>query len=431
MRILFIEDDAIMQLQFGDFLKRFGKVTFASNKAEAEEILEQQYFEIAFIDLDLGEDKLIGLELLEKAKKKVQSRYLLTSHDDDSIIKRAFENKATGFFTKNVDYHQLKQEVEFVLIETQWDQNQNLFFKQFPTANQTLKQQIEQLIKSPSLLSLNLYLSGETGVGKTFLVKALCKTLFPHKKLFNLNLSEIPVNLLESELFGHAEGSFTGAIKSRIGLLEEANNQIIFLDEIATLPIEIQGRLLKVLEEKRFKPVGSNQEVRSEFLLITASCEDLQEKIKNGSFREDFFYRLNGHHLHIPSLRERKEDIPLIAKAWMATSPRKVDFSKALLESLKSKKWPGNTRELIYHLKKVCYLGKSHFIDQNSELALIGSEVVSTKADEIEKLGLQGYLAKLERHIFKTYAQKHHYKVNQICRELKLSKAVYYRLARS
>lgn len=431
MRILLIEDDAIMQLQFGNFLKSFGSVTYASNKTEAIEILSHQFFEIAFIDLDLGEDQLIGFELLEMAQKNIPRRYLLTSHDNEKIISKAFEKKATGFFTKNVDYHLLRQEIEFVLIECQWDINQNKFFKIFPTNDFSLKKQIKMLIKTPSLFNLNLYLSGETGVGKTFLVKNLCQTLFPHKKLFNLNLSEIPRNLLESELFGHTQGSFTGAHKKRIGLLEEANNQILFLDEIATLPCDIQGRLLKVLEEKRFRPIGSNQEVQSSFTLITASCENLLEKIKRGSFRKDLYYRLNGHHLHIPSLSERKNDIPLIIKAWMANSPRKINLSKTLISSFVHKRWPGNTRELIHCLKKLSYLGQDHFsapLQITNKQSFTQHEMVN---EDVLELGLQGYLAKLEKKIFQTYAQKNQYRVNQICRELKLSKAVYYRLART
>lgn len=434
MRIFLLEDDPIMQLQFSNLLQAHGKVTVASNYEEAKSLLTSHFFEIAFLDINIGHEKYTGLNLLQQASKNAKLTYYLTSQDDEKTIRHALSQKVTGFFSKNSELGQLKREITCSLLEAKADTNQHYFFQKFPTHSSRLKSDLLQIISHPSLLNLNLFISGETGTGKTYLAKTLCQQLYPNLKFFNLNLSEIPSNLLESELFGHQAGSFTGADKNREGLLAEANGHILFLDEIGSIPLEVQVKLLKVLEEKQFRPIGSNQYQKSEFILICATCEDLKQKMEQGSFREDLYFRIAGHSIHLPSLRQRKQDIPLIIESWHAQSSRKMVLQESLIQSLTRRPWSGNTRELIQHLRKLSYL-KSFPSSISEPPTLSDSPDESAIAIEIsesiiEQEGLGRYIQKIEREIFQKYQKMHHYKVNQICRKLKLSKAVYYRLAK-
>lgn len=436
MRILLIEDDPIISMQMNDLLAKNGKVTIASSYEEAIDILSHQFFEIAFVDVNLGHSEYTGVNLLKHARSKVQKIYMLTSQDDELTVSRSLNKQADGFLSKNTDIKILRQEITNLIIGANSDKNLHQIFQKFPTNTASLKKHIQQLANSPSLFHLNLLFTGETGTGKTHLARTLCQVIFPELKFINLNLAEIAPNLIESELFGHVAGSFTGATKEHKGIFHEAKGQILFLDEIGSLPVESQVKLLKVIEEKRFKPVGSEHYQNCDFILITATCEDLELKIKNGDFREDFYFRIAGHHIHLPSLQQRKQDIEIIVKAWERQSPLKLNIDSKFIESLSHRHWPGNTRELFQFLRKRAYLGKTQCHD--SERGLKAEKPESNtdnnndwNLQEVEKLGLKNYVQQIEYEIFNTYLKKHHNKVNQICRKLKLSKAVYYRLAKA
>ena len=211
----------------------------------------------------------------------------------------------------------------------------------------------------------SVMLMGETGTGKELIAKAIhAKSRRAHLPFIAINCGAIPDSLLESELFGHQKGAFTGAAHGRKGYLEVVNGGTLFLDEVGEISPKMQVDLLRVLEDKKIIPIGSRQAIDVDFRLITATCSNLKEHISNGSLREDFYYRIDVIRIDIPPLRERKEDIPLLVEHFLDKfryeTPKKVDSVTQEAENiLKTYSWPGNVRELENAIERAVVLSKS------------------------------------------------------------------------
>jgi len=207
-------------------------------------------------------------------------------------------------------------------------------------------------------------ISGESGTGKELVATSLFEHSFRRDKPFiKLNCVAIPEGLLESELFGHEKGSFTGATSQKIGKFELANGGTIFLDEIGDMPLATQAKLLRVLQEKEFERVGGNQTIRVDVRFIAATNKNLMEMVKQGTFREDLYYRLNVFSIYLPSLRERKEDIPLLTDHFLEGMENPVKLSPQSLQILTTYSWPGNIRELQNTLERAAVLTDTGMID--------------------------------------------------------------------
>jgi transcriptional regulator with GAF, ATPase, and Fis domain len=215
---------------------------------------------------------------------------------------------------------------------------------------------------------LTVLVLGESGVGKELVARGIHR----HGRRANqpfvaVNCAAIPENLLESELFGHERGAFTGAMDRRIGRLEAAAGGTLFLDEIGDLPLPLQGKLLRVLQERTFERVGSNQAIPLQARIITATNRDLEGDVELGRFREDLFHRLNLATLRIPPLRKRREDIPLLARYFLSQANRELhkhldDIEQAALDSLMGYDWPGNVRELEHLLKRSALVARGSIL---------------------------------------------------------------------
>ena len=225
--------------------------------------------------------------------------------------------------------------------------------------------QIENVAKYFS----TVLITGETGSGKELVAQAI-QTLSPvrNHKLITCDCASLPENLFESELFGYVKGAFTGADRDKKGLFEEAHEGIIFLDEIGEIPPAIQGKLLRVLELKQFRPLGSNLEKKVEARVIAATNQNLEERVKNGIFREDLFHRLNKVEIHLPPLRDRTEDIPLLIRNFLAKYSQKFEkpikgVSREVQKFFQVYSWPGNVRELQNSIESACIACQREFID--------------------------------------------------------------------
>ena len=210
-----------------------------------------------------------------------------------------------------------------------------------------------------------ILISGESGSGKELIAKAIHE-YSPRrlKELIPINCGAIPENLLESELFGHEKGSFTGAIARRAGRFEQADGGTLFLDEIGDMPLSIQVKLLRVLQDGTFSRVGSNETMTSDVRIVTATHKDLAAEVAAGRFREDLYYRLNVVEIRIPPLRDRKEDIPLLAEYFLQKITRKngmarIRLSQEGITALQQHHWPGNVRELENTIARACALASS------------------------------------------------------------------------
>ena len=246
-----------------------------------------------------------------------------------------------------------------------------------PTLLEVLRR-VDQV--APTDSSVLIY--GETGTGKELIARAIHdRSTRKNRPLVKVNCSAISAGLVESELFGHVKGAFTGAFERRVGRFELADGGTIFLDEVGELPLETQVKLLRVLQEREFEPVGSNRSVRVDVRIIAATNRDLQESIRAGSFRSDLYYRLNVFPLEVPPLRDRSSDIPQLAMFFLSRYARNlgkkmVGISASATERLKKYLWPGNVRELQNVIERALILSRGPFLELDSDLAVSGPEVL-------------------------------------------------------
>ena len=263
--------------------------------------------------------------------------------------------------------------------------------------NGTTMKKIFELVSKVTESDSSVLILGETGTGKELIARAIHNSsLRKDKVMIKVNCATLPANLIESELFGHERGSFTGATEKRIGKFELANNSTLFLDEVGELPLDLQVKLLRVLQEKEIERVGGRTTIKTNVRIIAATNRDLQKEVQMGSFRSDLFFRLNVFPINIPSLRERKEDIPLLATHFLNKHSKKtmksnMSFSTKVLRELVAYDWPGNVRELEHLVERSILLSNGRVIEQvylpvanSDEDSLLPGGGIKT-IDEIER----------------------------------------------
>ena len=431
LSILVVEDDELSRLNLVTRLKNIGLVAEASNAKEARLLMEMRKFDLAFFDLDLEVD-LIGLELVKEAIEKNIHPIVLSGREEEEIITHAYENGCSDFLSKPFT----KDSIDFVIRKIELSSTKNANLKKleefFLTTDESLKQQltiIEQAIHS----SQPLLITGETGTGKTFLAKYVHQLIDESKPFVHLNCAEVTESLIESELFGHEKGAFTGALKNKKGLLELADGGTLFLDEIATLSTNMQKKLLKAIEEKVFYPVGSEKPVKSHFRLISATCEDLSSKIESGEFRQDFYFRIEGFNVRLKSLRERKQDILSIANYFLRRGDRKIILSPEVKDVFINHNWPGNVREMerIIEILRTRSTGLIKLQDLNGLFTSSNRASKNTKAidlDLVKSMGLNAYIEMIENQIVEQVLADNSDKVRKTMADLKLSNNSFYRI---
>ena len=443
IQILIVEDDPILLQYSTTLLNKYGRTFRAQTKEQALKILAEHEINLALIDLNLtpNSEQYEGLDLIKSCVKYGIQTAVLTSHSSPDIIEKAFQYGCHYYFSKDNLVEHLENSIKLIITSLGFQNMESFFQKSYMTQDEELKRNIEFFINSYSNTKHNVLLTGDSGVGKTHLVSTVHEHCSPDKPFVSKNLNEISNNLFESELFGHKKGSFTGADSDKKGLLEVANGGTLFLDEIGVLPKKLQQKLLKVIDEKRFTPVGSTKEIHVDFKLITATCDNLQEKIASGEFRLDFYFRINGSQLHIPSLSERKSDIGLLIETYIKKSSQKIVFDKECKTILCEYSWPGNVRELYSLLDKLIFTSigmvtkdklPSHIRENiTPEHVEDTPELLTLKQrDIINEFGLPELVKQIEMEAFKISFIKLGDKVNKVADDLKISKSVYYRIAK-
>ncbi|MDY0041309.1 MAG: sigma-54 dependent transcriptional regulator [Desulforhabdus sp.] len=299
-------------------------------------------------------------ELIVKAVKEGAFDFLSRPFSAEKInltIERALENRG---LKNEIDYLRRKQDIVYD-------------FDQIISVSPSM-QQVVKTVKKFASTDSTILITGETGTGKSFLSGAIHFNSARRKKPFiNINCANIHETLLESELFGHEKGSFTGASKTRIGRLEQGNGGTVFLDEIGEMSIPLQSKFLRVLESKRFERLGGNQTIYSDVRIIAATNKMLEEEVTVGRFREDLYYRINVLRVHLPPLRERKECIEHLAQALLektcSSLHKKIEgFSPEVLSLLKSYSWPGNIRQLANTIERAAILEDRSVITKENVL---------------------------------------------------------------
>jgi two-component system response regulator PilR (NtrC family) len=359
---IIVADDEQSMREFLDImLKKEGyKVSLASNGEEVLKLIDKDLFDLVLMDIRMP--KLDGISALKniKALSPETIVIMITAYASINTAIQAMKDGAYHYITKPFNNEEIKLIIKNALEKGNL-QKENLLLKQVVRDRYHFGNIIGQSPKMLGLYNLlekvsptktNILITGESGTGKELVSKAIHYNSPRKEKPFvTLNCGAIPEPLIESELFGHMKGAFTDAIATKKGLFEVANEGTLFLDEISELPLSMQVKLLRVLQEREFKRVGGTEDIRVDIRIISATNKDLEEEVKEKRFREDLFYRLNVIQIILPPLREKKEDIPLFATYFLNKYSKELNkpisrISPEALRILLHYDYPGNVREL-------------------------------------------------------------------------------------
>ncbi len=368
-KILIVDDDDGFLNIYKRILKHKNYFVYTSNDVkEALEIVKKNEVDIVISDMYMP--NLNGIDLIKKIKQlspKIEIILVTANASIDNAIE-AIKEGAYTYIQKPVNVEELllniKKIEELISIkdENKFLKNELLNTNEPFIGNSKSIMEIKSLIKKVAKSDSSILITGESGTGKELVAKSIHINSYRNEgNLVKVNCSALSEGIIESELFGHEKGSFTGAISNKIGRFEIANNGSLFIDEIGELPQRIQVKLLRVLQEKEFERVGGTKVIKTNFRLISATNKNLLEEIEKGNFREDLYYRLNVIPIVIPPLRERKEDIEELVKYFTCEFAKEVNkneikFTEEAIEMLAVYNWPGNIRELKNVIERMIVL---------------------------------------------------------------------------
>lgn len=376
-RILVIDDESSIRELLRDFLtsKDFEVVTAAGGEAGLN-LLRTEKCDLLFLDLMMP--GLNGIEVLrEIAAEKIETTaIMMTAHASVPTAVEAMKLGAFDYITKpfvlDDVYMAVKRALALSRLQEENSRLKKELRKKFSThkiiGNSAPIQEVIKFIEKIADTDSTVLVTGESGTGKELVAKTIhynsSRSRFP---LVPLNCAAIPKDILESELFGHEKGAFTGAVNTRIGRFELANNGTLFLDEIGELAPSLQVKLLRVLQEKEFERVGGIKTIKVDVRIIAATNRDLEKAVKEGLFREDLYYRLNVIPIHLPPLRKMKEDVPLLTEHFIADIAKRKKkeppkISQDALYYLTEYKWPGNVRELENLIERLIILKEGDMV---------------------------------------------------------------------
>ena len=443
-RILVVDDEASLREVLTIMLQREGyDVETAADGAQAQALLRESDFDLIISDIKMP--KVSGLKLLRFVREHAPETMMImiTAFSTSEEAVEAMKLGAFDYITKPFRNDEIRLIVRNALERRILRQeNQSLrqeLIQRYSFANMVGKsapmQQVYELIGKVAPSRANVLVTGESGTGKELVAKAIHFNSPRRDHSFvPVNCGAIPETLLESELFGHEKGAFTGASGQKIGLFEVANNGTLFLDEIGELPQSMQVKLLRVLQEREFRRVGGTRDVAIDVRLIAATNKDLAAETKEGRFREDLYYRLNVIHIPLPSLRERPEDIPLlISHFYQSQAGHDVKVSEAALRLLLDYPWPGNIRELHNVLERCLVLGSSESIGVDCLPPQVRGALAGTPAHELPEggLDLDAYLGAIERELLLKALERSNNVRTRAAELLKMSfRSIRYRLAK-
>ncbi len=380
-KILIVDDDELICSSLKKVLNGFGYL--ADSLQNAENTIETiDAFQPDLVLLDIHLDKTNGVEVLKEIQKKFRNLtvIMITGYSDVQLAVNAIKSGAYDFLLKPLDIDQLKNVLDkvFEKIALKYEVQKlstmlknDSITRDFFGKSRKIQEILSIAEKYASSPDTTILIEGESGTGKEGLAKYIHQVSSRSSRSFiEINCSAIPKELAESELFGHEKGAFTGAAQTKLGKFELANGGTILLDEIAELSHELQAKLLRVLQDKKFYRVGGEKEINVDVRVLAATNKNLEEEISKGNFREDLFYRLNVVKIHMPPLRERKEDIPVLAYSFLKEFSVKLNkditgIESKALEELTNYSWKGNIRELRNIIERAALLTEGNEIKEH------------------------------------------------------------------
>ncbi len=382
--ILIVDDESGIRKNILLGFKRFGyEIIDAACASEAIDLIKNNCVDIVITDVCMpqhpeGEiDDRCGLNLLKKIKKISANSYVIvmTAHGSIENAVEAMKDGAFDYLPKPFSMEEIRIKVDKALAQIKIV-NENKYLREqmkdhegtIIGSSQAIKE-VWKAVHDVAKTDVPVFIHGESGVGKELVARAIHDNSQRKNNIFmSVNLAAIPVNLIGSELFGHEKGAFTDAVAQRAGRFEAADGGSLFLDEIGEIDLNLQIKLLRVLQEQSFERIGGNTTVKTNVRIIAATNANLQDKIKKGEFRNDLFFRINVFPIHIPPLRQRKEDVPELANHFIHKYEKKI--SKAVkgimpnaLTTLMESDWPGNIRELENVVQRMMIRSKGDYLD--------------------------------------------------------------------
>ncbi len=405
--ILIIEDDVAFATMLKTFFeKRDYKVATSFTAGEAFKKLEAQPFDIILTDVRLPDQD--GLEVLFEVNEKYPSTQVIvmTNYAEINMAVKAMKNGAFDYVSKPFQPESILQTIDNALnqragslTKSKSEEKEVISLKKSkPKADPTKEfvrgvsdaaRKLNDYIDLVAPTNMSVLIMGESGTGKEQVAKSIHdKSKRKGAPFIAVDCGAIPKEIASSEFFGHIKGSFTGAIQNKTGHFEAANGGTLFLDEIGNLGYDLQVQLLRALQERKIKPVGSNVEINVDIRVVTATNEDLAKAVREGNFREDLYHRLNEFSIQVPALRERREDLMLFAENFLDQANNELEkevvgFSDEAIEAFQKYSWPGNLRELKNMVKRAVLLTQ----DSTIPLKVLPYEVAHTPNEE-EDYGL-------------------------------------------
>jgi DNA-binding NtrC family response regulator len=407
-KILIVDDDKDMRDILSNLISSDGyKAITASNGRKA--LIKTRAHSPDLVLLDVRLPEIDGLKVLEEIKKMDKNIpiIMLTAYEDVKSAVQAMKSGAFDYITKPFDNEEmalnikralqtryLYREVENLRRRLEEKTDRARFMGESPRIKQVLNQ-----VKLIAPTNMTVIIQGESGTGKELIARMIHEESLRHDKPFiAVDCGTLPENLVESELFGYEKGAFTGADKRKEGSFESANGGTLFLDEMINLPLSLQVKLLRVIQERKVQHLGGTKEIKIDVRIITATNAILADEVKKGRFRGDLYYRLNEFNINLPPLREREEDIPSLAKYFLEEA--KLEFNKKIedisgegMKSLLNYSWPGNVRELRNEVRRAALLTDSNYIREINLPVDVTSncEIVIPPHPPLEKGGEGGF----------------------------------------
>lgn len=378
LSILVVEDAQTQRKLLRGFLQEEGYAVFeAENGESALEKVQRQYFDLLLVDYKMpGMDGITLLESVKKLNPEIDV-LIMTAHGNTKTAIRALKAGAVDYLSKPIELEELLLMIQRIGEKQTLKRENELLWKKLAEKAVTTDQIIYQSMAMQEVVNLagriagsqaTVLLEGESGTGKELLAR-LIHSLSPRaqRPMITVNCMALSETLLESELFGHEKGAFTGAVQRRIGLFQEADGSTLFLDEIGDLSAAIQVKLLRFLQEHEFQRVGGNKPLHSDVRIISATNKDLRESVQSGTFREDLFYRLNVVSIRVPPLRERKEDLPILIDHFIGKfateNHKKISGLTVEARDLLIKyDYPGNVREIENIIERAVVIARGETI---------------------------------------------------------------------
>ena len=379
-KILIVEDEKSISNILENILSdeiQGSEITIAENGLDAYKLIEKNDFDLIISDIKMP--KLSGNELLTQSLSiKPESVFLMISgHADIDTAVTCLKNGAYDFISKPIDINRLITSVKNALEKKDLQNTKNSLIKENTQLKKKVSKKYQMIGESPALKNIQsmiekvapsdarVLITGSNGSGKELIAHAIHSLSERSKNpIVEVNCAAIPSELIESELFGHVKGSFTGAIKDKQGKFEQANGGTLFLDEIGDMSLVAQAKVLRALQENKVSPVGSDKEIKVDVRVLAATNKDLKKEIEAGKFREDLYHRLSVIEIHVPSLDERKDDIPILVKHFakliseeQGTSVK--EFDDKAIKTLQNFSWTGNIRELRNVVERLIILGSN------------------------------------------------------------------------